>query len=49
MYVGRIVAIGKTAAGSNALLYRVSSRSYQDRKALLMQDLVRIVPREGSL
>ena len=32
MYVGRIVAVGRTRAGANAALYRVSSRSFPNRR-----------------
>ena len=34
MYVGRIVAVGRTHAGANAALYRVSSRSFPNRMAV---------------
>ena len=48
MYVGRIVAVGKTLKSNNVALYRVSSRSFPNRKATKMKDKVVIVPREGS-
>ncbi len=32
MYVGRMVAIGRTLQGTNAVMYRVSSKSFPDRK-----------------
>ena len=34
MYVGRIVAVARTTEGSNAGLYRVSSRSFPNRTAV---------------
>lgn len=47
MYIGRIVAIGITATGSAAALYRVSSRSFPNRQAVITGDRVAIVPRAG--
>ena len=47
MYVGRIVAIGKTSAGANAVLYRVSSRSYPNRRVVERSGILAVVPREG--
>jgi IMP cyclohydrolase len=47
MYVGRIVAIGKTNAGSNAVLYRVSSRSFPNRQAVETSTGLAIIPRSG--
>jgi len=47
MYVGRIVAVGRTAAGYPAAMYRVSSRSFPNRQAQVKDDGVAIVPREG--
>jgi IMP cyclohydrolase len=47
MYVGRIVAIGRTRAGSGAALYRVSSRSFPNREAKLLPGAVAIVPKPG--
>jgi len=47
MYVGRIVAIGKTVDGRNTVLYRVSSRSFPNRKAIINNETVSIIPREG--
>jgi len=47
MYLGRIVAIGMTPAGNAAALYRVSSRSFPNRRAVLAGERVSIIPREG--
>jgi IMP cyclohydrolase len=47
MYVGRIVAVGRTRAGANAALYRVSSRSFPNRRAVELGGRIAIVPREG--
>ena len=47
MYVGRIVAVGRTRAGANAALYRVSSRSFPNRRAVDLGGRIAIVPREG--
>jgi len=48
MYVGRIVAVGRTKAGKLALMYRVSSRSFPNRQAKIIGGSVAIVPKEGS-
>lgn len=47
MYVGRIVAVGKTPAGKNVAMYRVSSRSFPNREARMIGDAVAIMPKEG--
>ncbi len=47
VYVGRIVAIGRTTAGSNLGAYRVSSRSFPNRKAVEIDGRCAVVPREG--
>ena len=47
MYVGRIVAVGRTRGGANAGLYRVSSRSFPNRRAVEIGGRLAIVPREG--
>jgi IMP cyclohydrolase len=47
MYVGRIVAVGRTPEGANAALYRVSSRSFPNRQAVDLGGKLAIVPREG--
>jgi len=47
MYVGRIVAVGKNAAGANAVMYRVSSRSFPNRQAVDNNGTLAVVPRPG--
>lgn len=47
MYVGRIVAVGRTPEGANAALYRVSSRSFPNRQAVDLGGKLAIVPRAG--
>ena len=47
MYIGRIVAIGRTAKGSNAAMYRVSSRSFPNRRIVRSGDQLAVIPREG--
>jgi IMP cyclohydrolase len=47
MYVGRIVAVGRTRAGQNAALYRVSSRSFPNRMAVEVEGRLAVVPRPG--
>ena len=47
-YVGRVVAAGRTRAGRNAALYRVSSRSFPNRRAVEVDGAVAIVPREDA-
>ncbi len=47
MYLGRIVAIGMTPAGKAAAMYRVSSRSFPNREAVLNGNQVSILPRPG--
>jgi len=47
MYVGRIVAVGRTTSGANAVLYRVSSRSFPNREAVDLGGRLAIVPRKG--
>ena len=47
MYVGRIVAVGRTETGDNAVMYRVSSRSFPNRMAVDNQGTLTIVPRPG--
>lgn len=48
MYVGRIVSVGRTKDGRLAALYRVSSRSFPNREAQVKENVVAIVPRQGS-
>ncbi len=47
MYVGRILAVGRTKAGANAVMYRVSSRSFPNRMAVDNAGTLAIVPRPG--
>ncbi len=47
MYVGRIVAVGRTRSGSNAVMYRVSSRSFPNRMAVDNAGTLAIIPRPG--
>lgn len=46
-YLGRIVAVGRTPDGRAAGLYRVSSRSFPNRRAVVEATSARIVPKEG--
>lgn len=47
MYVGRIVAIARTTDGRGAALYRVSSRSFPNRQAKVLDHAIAIVPKPG--
>ncbi|MFA4944109.1 MAG: IMP cyclohydrolase [Lentisphaeria bacterium] len=47
MYVGRIVAVGRTPEGRGAALYRVSSRSFPNREARVLEKAVAILPKPG--
>ena len=47
MYVGRIVAVGRTRGGANAGLYRVSSRSFPNRRVVEIGGRLAVIPREG--
>jgi len=47
MYVGRIVAVGCTPKGRNAVLYRVSSRSFPNRRTVKVARGLAVVPIEG--
>ena len=49
LYLGRIVAVALTPNGNPAALYRVSSRSFPNRRAVLSGDgaTVSIMPRPG--
>ncbi len=47
MYLGRIVAIGMTPAGKAAVMYRVSSRSFPNREAVIVNGKAAIMPRPG--
>jgi IMP cyclohydrolase len=47
MYVGRIVAVGRTEEGRNAVMYRVSSRSFPNRRTVRTSRGLAVVPIEG--
>ena len=47
MYIGRIVCVAKTADNRLAALYRVSSRSFPNRTAVVGENKVSIVPKAG--
>ncbi len=47
MYVGRIVAIGMNEDGRTAAMYRVSSRSFPNRRAAINDGAISIIPKEG--
>ncbi len=47
IYLGRIVAVGMTESGKVSAMYRVSSRSFPNRKAVVKESSVSIVPKEG--
>jgi len=47
MYIGRIVSIARTSDGRLCGAYRVSSRSFPNRTAVVSQDKVSIVPKPG--
>ena len=47
MYVGRIVAVGRTPSGRNAVMYRVSSRSFPNRRTVATSRGLAVVPIEG--
>ena len=47
MYVGRIVAVGRTPQGRAAVLYRVSSRSFPNRRTVTTPRGLAVVPIEG--
>lgn len=47
MYIGRIVAVARNRKGGLAALYRVSSRSFPNRTAVVTPDKVSIVPKAG--
>ncbi len=47
MYLGRIVSIGMTSEGKTVAAYRVSSRSFPNREAKLIDESVAIMPRKG--
>lgn len=47
IYLGRMVAVGMTPAGKLAVMYRVSSRSFPNRRANVGEQKVAIVPKPG--
>lgn len=47
MYVGRIVAVGATKSGRPCAMYRVSSRSFPNRDAVVLDGAVGILPKKG--
>lgn len=47
LYLGRIVAVGRTTEGRMCAMYRVSSRSFPNRQAIAGDAAVRIVPKPG--
>ena len=47
MYLGRIISVGSNENGSYAS-YRVSSRSFPNRKSVVNDNKVAIIPTEGS-
>ena len=47
LYVGRIVCVARLGNGRLAAAYRVSSRSFPNRTAVLRDDAVSIVPKAG--
>ncbi len=47
MYIGRIVCVAQSAQGRLSALYRVSSRSFPNRTAVIAEDKVSIVPEAG--
>ena len=48
MYLGRIVALGMTPSGKSAVMYRVSSRSFPNRRVVRNGDQLAVIPREGA-
>ena len=47
MYIGRIVAVGMTPSGRMAAMYRVSSRSFPNRRVVRNGEQLAVIPREG--
>lgn len=47
IYVGRIVAVGINKDGKMGALYRISSRSFPNRKMIVKEDRISVVPKEG--
>jgi len=48
MYIGRFVIVGKTEAGAWYLAYRVSSRSFPNRRIAVQPDRAMVVPTEDA-
>ncbi len=46
MYIGRFLVVGKTENGKPFVLYRVSSRSFPNRKAVLKDNTVSVIPND---
>lgn len=47
IYLGRMVAVGMTPSAKLAVMYRVSSRSFPNRRAAVSDQKVAIVPKPG--
>ena len=47
MYIGRIVCVAKTRDERLCASYRVSSRSFPNRTAVMREDCISIVPKAG--
>lgn len=47
LYIGRIVCVARTADGRLCAAYRVSSRSFPNRTAVINEDKVSVVPKPG--
>ncbi len=47
MYVGRIVSVGMNRAGRVAAMYRVSSRSFPNREARILEGKIAVIPKPG--
>jgi IMP cyclohydrolase len=48
MYIGRFVVLGRTAAGLRFLGYRVSSRSFPNRRIILGEDRAAVLPTQDA-
>lgn len=48
MYIGRFVVLGRTAAGQRFLGYRVSSRSFPNRRIALGADRAAVLPTQDA-
>ncbi len=46
-YLGRIVGIGQTIKGDNAVLYRLSSQHYPNRQLVVANSTIKVVPADG--